>query len=64
MLEMEISKVEERDKLRVTSEVLAIQSGHQPGMAGSIIRSRELPEVELENPLLMEDWQREYLYGF
>ena len=23
-----------------------------------------LPEVELEHPLLMEEWQREYVYGF
>ena len=66
MLEQEVSKVGERDKLEATrGEVLAIQSGRRSKGSSPVIRHRNgLPEVELEHPLLMEEWQREYLYGF
>ena len=65
MLEQEISKVGERDRLEATrSELLAIQSGRRTKGDSPIIRHRDLPEVELEHPMLMEEWQREYLYGF
>ena len=66
MLEKELSKVEERDRLQATrGEVFAIQSGRRSKGSSPVICHRGgLPEVELEHPLLMEDWQREYLYGF